>query len=42
MRYVYHVDDEVKIVDVEREGDELRVTVDERVHKVSAIARGVG
>jgi biotin carboxyl carrier protein len=42
MRYVYHVGEEVKIVEVEPDGDELRVTVDERVHKVKAQLREGG
>ena len=42
MRYEYQVGDEVKIVEVEREGDALRVTVDERVYNVKAQLREGG
>jgi biotin carboxyl carrier protein len=42
MRYVYHVGDEVKIVEVERDGDDLNVKVDDRVYRVKAQPREGG
>lgn len=36
MKYEYQVGDEVIAVDVERDGDNLRVTINDRVYKVKA------